>query len=122
MPKTIIQDGKRLIDTGLPQRQIKPIWLEMHKEMNMKIMDAILNNDPIRVKNAIRFSISMILDDEVRDQVKADINKKMANIKETSNEARLKEIETIYIEAMESVSDYLDQAFGISHRIAIGID
>lgn len=127
MPNIVtLGNGKRVIDTGLPQRQIKPIWIEMHKELNLKIMEAILNSNPTsgRVRKAIGFSISQILDDEVRDRIKTKIEQDLKEkVKpEMDKDEKADATENVYIEAVEGISDYLDTAFGISHRIAIGID
>jgi len=130
MPKLIVTgDGKRLIDTGLPQRQIKPLWLEMHKEMNLKIIDAIINTESstgrsVKTIKAVKFCIANILDDDLRTKLKAKIKQELEEKTSgaTSMEDKLSIMEDVYLDAFECVTDYIDQAFGISHRIAIGID
>lgn len=128
MPRiTTLPDGKRIIDTGLPQRHIKNIWLEMHKEMNQKILDAILNSNPTdrKVERAIKFSISMILDEDVRTAAKekaAKLIKERTEGKELANDVKAEIVENVYIEVLEELTDYVDMAFGVSHRIAIGLD
>lgn len=123
----VLPDGKRIIDTGLPQRQIKPIWLELHKEMNQKLMDAIRTCAPSdgTVVRMIQFSISLILDQDIRkdinERAKQLIQEKTSNT-ELSHSEKMQIIEGIYIELNADVTDYIDTAFGVSHRIAIGIE
>ena len=128
MPKLITtSDGKQIIDTGLPQKHIKPIWLEMHRDMNLKIMDAIVNKENLTsgvTKRMIQFSISMVLDEDVRKLI---VEKRDKLIKERitsdlSNVDKARIEEEIYFELMADVTDYVDKAFGVSHRIAVGID
>lgn len=125
-----LPDGKRIIDTGLPQRHIKQLWLELHKEMYMKILDTISISQPIdkRTVRMIRFCIASILDEDARAATKEKVKKQIAERLKFAekNGGRSSMIdaeitEEVYIEIMEDVTDYVDSAFGVSHRLAIGV-
>ncbi len=125
-----LPDGKRIIDTGLPQRQIKQLWLELHKETYIKILDTIAISQPKdkQVVRMIKFAVSSILDEDAREEAKAKVNKlietRLKHLEENGGRSTALDAEAIeeaYIEIMENVTDYVDTAFGVSHRLGIGI-
>jgi len=120
-----LPDGKHIVDTGLPQKFIKSIWLDMHSRHHTMTMEVMKTPDSQRTGlRMMRYHISLILDKDKRDEIKEKIaNLKKERLNDTmSLQEKTDILEDIYIEAMEDMTDYLDMAFGVSHRIAIGID
>ena len=118
-------DGKHIVDTGLPQKYIKTLWLEMHTDLNKKIMDAIPHAPKTTIIRMMKYHISLVLDMDERRAIRQKIEElkkeRLSNENLTADE-KIDIIEDIYIEATEGITDYTDMAFGVSHRIAIGID
>jgi hypothetical protein len=130
--KPITYKGEKIIDTGLPQRAIKPIWLELHKEMRLRVAEAVKETSPEarKVVRLIRVDISAVLDEDLRKELKANIAEALeAEIKAakennggTLSDSEIAKIEEdVYLDYYDSVTDYVDKAFGVSHRLAIGI-
>ncbi len=117
-------NGKHIVDTGLPQKYIKTLWLEMHTDLNKKIMDAIPHAPKTTIIRMMKYHISLILDMDERKAIRDKIEKlKEERLSDDLDmDERIEIIEDIYIEATEGITDYVDMAFGVSHRIAIGID
>ncbi len=117
-------DGKHIVDTGLPQKYIKTLWLEMHTDLNKKVMDAIPHAPKTTIIRMMKYHISLILDMDERKAIREKIEKlkKERLVESMTTDEKIEVIEDIYIEATEGITDYVDMAFGVSHRIAIGID
>lgn len=130
--KPIMYKGQKIIDTGLPQRSIKPIWLELHKEMRLRVAEAVKETKPDdrKVVRLIKVDISAILDEDLRKELKEKISTALAQeIEEAKNnnggtltDREKAEIEEeVYLDYYDSLTDYVDKAFGVSHRLAIGV-
>lgn len=117
-------NGKHIVDTGLPQKYIKTLWLEMHTDLNKKVMDAIPHAPKTTIIRMMKYHISLILDMDERKAIREKIEKlkKERLVESMTTDEKIEVIEDIYIEATEGITDYVDMAFGVSHRIAIGID
>jgi hypothetical protein len=108
--KIELPDGNVIIDTGLPQRNIKP-----------------KNFENGTVRNLSKGLVSMIFDMSKRDAVRAGI---YVEIEETMGadggasldhaERSRTESEIWFERALEGVAEHIDSAFGITHRLAIG--
>lgn len=125
------ETGGHVLDTYLPQKNIKPLWIELHKELFLATAQAIretgITDD--RVSRLVTLNISMMLDQEAREKVKSKraqlLKDRFEQAKReggTTNEDRARIIDGVNLEILEDVTDYLDQAFGISHHIALGLD
>jgi hypothetical protein len=128
------ETGGHVLDTYLPQKNIKPLWIELHKELFLATAQAIretsITDD--RVSRLVSLNISLMLDQDAREKVKTKrdrlLKERFEKAKDKdgcsciTNEERARIIDDVNIEILEDVTDYLDQAFGISHHIALGLD
>jgi hypothetical protein len=127
-----IEGGKHILDTYLPQKMIKPIWLELHKEISMEIANVLksasFTETDTRVVHLILHQISHVLDMDKRKEIREKLKKTLAERLDSkthpnlTNEMKGKIITETYLEIEEDITDYLDTAFGISHHVAIGLD
>jgi|LGOV01.1.fsa_nt_gb hypothetical protein len=127
--KIKMRDGSVLVDTGLPQRSIKPLYLEMHMEQLKTYFHTL--TDPANFANGVikmmgLFFTNTILDTGTRErtigEIEAEIKKRIGDDNDLDFPARMRIESEITMEiSVRNMTDYLDQAFGVSHRLAIGI-
>jgi len=128
--KVKLPDGNIIVDTGLPQRGIKPAGLEMHTHM-LKTLYAAVKEDPHNMENGVvrglcKILVNTILDMAKRDEALENIHRLIeeeldGNGASLSFGERTRVESDIWMEiGVREMTEYLDQAFGVSHRLAIG--
>ena len=128
--KVKLPDGNVIIDTRLPQRGLKPAGLEMHTHMLKTLFSAL--EKPENMENGVVKMMSVFIANTILDMAKRD--ETLENIERIIKEEmgedggallnfneRMRIESGIWMEiATREMIEYLDQAFGISHRLAIG--
>ncbi len=112
-----------IVDTGLPQRGIKPAGLELHTHMIKRLFE--IAEDPENMRNGVvrrlsRALINTIMDMAKRDEALENIDRLIDEESEGTRMSAEDEGEVWFDIAIREVTEYLDQAFAISHRLAVG--
>lgn len=128
--KVKLPNGNTIIDTGLPQRAMKPAGLEMHTHMLKQLFNSIGDNQKMRdgsIKRTCNFLINTIFDMAKRDEAIENIHMRVADVLGDDGGASLNFGERMMIEsevwldiAVKVFVEYLDQVFAVTHRLAIG--
>ena len=128
--KVKLPNGNVIIDTGLPQRAIKPAGLEMHTHMLKQLFNAVEDDEKVKngaVKRMSKFLVNTIFDMAKRDEALENIDRMIKDALGEDEGASLSFPERMRIEsdiwmeiAVREMSEYLDQVFGVTHRLAIG--
>lgn len=130
--RVTLPDGNVIIDTGLPQRNIKPVGLNDLLQMKQTLYTAVADKDGRNFENRTIYNLSKglvasIYDMSKRDAVREDIYAEIAEALGEDGGASMdapgrNRIEgEIWLErAIEGLTEHIDSAFGITHRLAIG--
>ena len=115
-----------IVDTGLPQRGIKPAGLELHTHMIKRLFEIAEHPENMgngSVRRLSRALINSIMDmakrDEALDNIYRLIDEELPGEMSFTERAR-DEGEIWFDIAIREMTEYLDQAFAISHRLAVG--
>ena len=115
-----------IVDTGLPQRGIKPAGLELHTHMMKRLFEIAEHPENMgngSVRRLSRALINSIMDmakrDEALDNIYRLIDEELPGEMSFTERAR-DEGEIWFDIAIREMTEYLDQAFAISHRLAVG--
>lgn len=128
--KVFLPDGNTIIDTGLPQRAIKPAGLELHTHMIKQLYNAAEDNIKVEngaVRRMCKFLVNTILDMSKRDEARENIDRLIEEALGDDNGASLNFADRTRIETeiwldigVQEMMEYLDQVFAVSHRVGIG--
>lgn len=128
--KIRLNDGSTIADTGLPQMQTKPIYLELHVRQRATLIEALRTEGCMENGMVYHICLDMLYSmlDMGRRAAALDELEKMTQerIKDAGEDSldygsmmRIKS-ETAH-EATQLFTDYMDLTFGVSHHIAIGL-
>ena len=117
-----------IVDTGLPQRGIKPAGLELHTYMIKRLFEAAEDDEKMRngvVRRLAQMLVNTILDMAARDAALENIHRlideELPDAAAMSFGERATAEGEIWLDiAVREMTEYLDQAFAISHRLAVG--
>ena len=127
--KVNLPDGNVIVDTGLPQRGLKPAGLELHTYMLKRLFEAAEDDEKMRngvVRRLSRMLVNTIMDMGKRDEALENI---VRLIDEELGEAagamsfgeRATEEGEIWLDiGVREMMEYLDQSFAISHKLGVG--
>lgn len=127
--KVKLPDGNVIIDTGLPQRGLKPAGLDLHTHMLKQLFDVATHDENMEngtVKRLSKFLINTILDMSKRDEALENIDRYLAKEIDDAEHPlsfseRQKAESEIWLDlAVKEFVEGLDAYFGVSHRLAIG--
>ena len=126
--KVKLPNGNIIVDTGLPQRGLKPAGLELHTHMIKRLFEAAEDDEKMRngvVRRLARMLVNTILDmakrDEALREIVRHIDEELPEAAAMSFGERAEAEGEIWLDiGVREMTEYLDQAFGISHRLAIG--
>lgn len=128
--KVRLSDGRTIADTGLPQMQTKPIYLELHVRQRATLVEALRTEGCMENGMVYYICLEMLysmldmgrrqaaledLDKLTKERIEAagsdtlDYGSRMAIKSETAHEIT------------QLFTDYMDMTFGVSHHIAIGL-
>jgi len=128
--KIRLPDGNVIADTGLPQMQTKPIYLELHVRQRATLIEALRIEGSM--ESGLIYNICMdmfysMLDMGRREAALEELDKLTEErLKEAGEESldygarMLIKSETAH-EVTQLFTDYMDLTFGVSHHIAIGL-
>lgn len=126
--KVKLPDGNVIVDTGLPQRGIKPVGLNMQVTILIALVSAaaVAQN----MENGVVLSLSKALVNSIFDMSKRDealenihrlIEEEVGDAGSMSFGERTRKESDIWMEiGIREMTEHMDGAFGISHRLAIG--
>lgn len=126
--KVTLPDGNVIVDTGLPQRGIKPVGLNMQVSILIALVSAaaVAQN----MENGVVLSLSKALVNSIFDMSKRDealenihrlIEEEVGEGGSISFSERTRKESDIWMEiGIREMTEHMDGAFGISHRLAIG--
>jgi len=129
--KVRLPDGNVIADTGLPQRALKPQYLERHLGQMQALTDVL--KDPASMKNGVVYNLVLVmfysmLDIGRREFALDELDLRVdARIKELGADGsldyatRIEAKSEIALACLPMFTDYLDTAYAVSHRIAIGL-
>ncbi len=126
--KQVQVDDNTIVDTGLPQRGIKPAGLDLHTHMIKRLFEIAESPENMKNGSVSRLSralINTIMDmakrDEALDNVDRLINEELGDTSSWDSGALSEGEGEIWFDiAIREMAEYLDQAFAISHRLAVG--
>lgn len=128
--KVKLPDGNVIIDTGLPQKGIKPVGLNLLTDAMRMLLAAVAvpgNMENGVVRSLSKCLINMIFDMSKRDEALENVHRIIEEELGEDGGASLDFDERTRIEsdiwmeiAVREVTEHMDGAFGISHRLAIG--
>lgn len=128
--KIRLPDGNVIADTGLPQMQTKPIYLELHVRQRATLIEALRTEGCMENGMVYYICLDMIysmLDMGRRAAALEELDKLTAErLKEAGEDSldygarMLIKSETAH-EITQLFTDYMDLTFGVSHHIAIGL-
>ena len=128
--KIRLPDNSVIADTGLPQMQTKPIYLELHVRQRATLIEALRTEGCMENGMVYYICLDMIysmLDMGRRAAALDDLTKLTAErIAEAGEDSldygarMLIKSETAH-EITQLFTDYMDLTFGVSHHIAIGL-
>ena len=128
--KVKLPDGNIIIDTGLPQKSIKPVGLNLLVDLIRMLFTAMAHEPNLHNGVVLAMSeglVDTIFDISKRDEALDSIAQLMKEELGKDGGASLDEKERMRIEtriwkrvALQATSEHMDGAFGISHRLAIG--
>jgi len=128
--KVRLPDGNVIIDTGLPQKGIKPVGLNLLVDLIRTLFAAMAvegNMENGIVRSMSKGLVNMIFDMSKRDEALENINRLINEELGDDGGASLDFTERTRIEsdiwmeiALREMAEHMDGAFGISHRLAIG--
>lgn len=128
--KLRLPDGSVIADTGLPQMQTKPIYLELHVRQRATLIEALRTEGCM--ENGVVYNICLdmfysMLDMGRRAAAIKELDKLTADRIADAGEDSLDygsrmviKSETAH-EITQLFTDYMDMTFGVSHHIAIGL-
>ena len=128
--KIRLNDGSTIADTGLPQMQTKPIYLELHVRQRATLIEALRTEGCMENGMVYHICLDMLYS-------MLDMGRRQAALEELTKltEERIKDAgedsldygsmmriksETAH-ETTQLFTDYMDLTFGVSHHIAIGL-
>lgn len=126
--KVSLPDGNVIVDTGLPQRGIKPVGLNMQVTILVALVSAaaVAQN----MENGVVLSLSKALVNAIFDMSKRDealenihrlIDAEVGDGSSMSFSERTRKESDIWMEiGIREMVEHMDGSFGISHRLAIG--
>lgn len=126
--KVPLSDGNVIVDTGLPQRGIKPVGLNMQVSILIALVSAasVAQN----MENGVVLSLSKALVNSIFDMSKRDealdnihrfIDEEVGEDHSMSFSEYTRKVSDIWMEiGIREMTEHMDGAFGISHRLAIG--
>lgn len=126
--KVKLPDGNVIVDTGLPQRGIKPVGLNMLVSAYLALISslAVAQN----MENGVVLSLSKALVNSIFDMAKRDealenihhlIEVEVGDGDSMSFSERTRTVSDIWMEiGIREMAEHMDASFGISHRLAIG--
>lgn len=127
--KVTLPDGNVIVDTGLPQRGIKPVGLNMQVSILVAVVSAAAVG-PQNMENGVVLSLSKALVNAIFDMSKRDealenihrlIDEEVGAGGSMSFTERTRRESDIWMEiGIREMTEHMDGAFGISHRLAIG--
>lgn len=128
--RVTLPDGNVIIDTGLPQRNIKPAGLNDLMQMKQTLYTAAATSENFENRTILNLSKGLVANiydmskrDAVREGIYAEIEDAFGDDGGASlDQAARTRIESeIWFErAIEGTTEHVDSAFGITHRLAIG--
>lgn len=126
--KVKLPDGNVIVDTGLPQRGIKPIGLNMLVSAYLAVISSLALE--VNMENGVVLSQSKALVNSIFDMAKRDealenihriIDEEVCDGGSMSLKERTRKESDIWMEiGIREMIEHMDGAFGISHRLAIG--
>jgi hypothetical protein len=126
--KVKLPDGNVIVDTGLPQRGIKPVGLNMLVSTHLALISAVAVAQ--NMENGVVLSLSKALVNSIFDMSKRDealenihrlIDEEIGEDSSLSFSERTRKESDIWMEiGIRETVEHMDSAFGISHRLAIG--
>lgn len=129
--KVRLPDGNVIADTGLPQRAIKPQYLERHLGQMQALTEAL--KDPLSMKNGVVYNMVRVMFFSMLDIGRREF---ALNTLQEQVDAKIEELELdgaldyasrieakseIALECLIYFTDYLDTTYAVSHRVAIGL-
>ena len=126
--KVELPDGNVIVDTGLPQRGIKPVGLNMLVSAYLALISAAavaqnMENGVVRTlsKALVNSIFDMSKRDEALDNIHRMIEEEVGDGSSMSFSERTRTESDIWMEiGIREMTEHMDGAFGISHRLAIG--
>lgn len=129
MKQVKLPNGNYIVDTGLPQRGVKPAGMELHTHMLKRLFEAAEDDEKMRngvVRRLSQMLVNTILDMAKRDEALENIVRLID--KELGKDAaamsfgeRASAEGEIWLDiGVREFMEYMDQYFAISHRLAIG--
>ena len=128
--KIRLNDGSMIADTGLPQMQTKPIYLELHVQQRAALVDALRKDGCMENGTVYYICLDMIysmLDMGRRKAALEQLDNLIAERIEAQGGDSLDYATTMRIksetahEVTQLFTDYMDMTFGVSHHLAIGL-
>ena len=121
-------DGNIIVDTGLPQRGLKPAGLELHTYMIKRLFEAAEDDEKMRngvVRRLARMLVNTILDmakrDEALENIDRLIDEELPEAAAMNFGERASAEGEIWLDiGVREMVEYLDQAFAISHKLGVG--
>ena len=125
-----LNDGSTIADTGLPQMQTKPIYLELHVRQRASLIDALKEEGSMENGTVFYICLDMLysmldmgrraaaleeLDTMTADRIEA------AGTDSLDYGAMMRLKSEVAHECTQLFTDYMDLTFGVSHHIAIGL-
>ena len=127
--KVSLPDGNVIVDTGLPQRGIKPVGLNMQVSILLAVVSSAAVG-PQNMENGVVLSLSKALVNSIFDMSKRDealenihrlIDAEIGDGSSLSFSERTRLESDIWMEiGVREMTEHMDGSFGISHRLAIG--
>ena len=127
LKKVTLKNGNVIIDTGLPQRGLKPAALNMHTDMLNKLYDIASHDEKLAdgtVSRLSRMLVNTIFDmarrDEALQAIAKCINEEVVDPGLNREERNRAEGDVWLDLGVREFIEALDAYMGVSHRLAIG--